>query len=204
MAADYLPETYTPPACYRGDSWPGLGEFQIAFESGEPFAALADATADTLAAEDHGLTDGDIFSVAATAGGLTLGTSAIYHAVNVVGDTWQAATEADGDAVDLTGNITHQIQRYAPPATALAHVRIQFRLGSETGSVGLELSDGNEKITIIDADEWIIDVPAQAGPSKAGEWYWDLETEDAAGVIRTYVTGVQVMQQDTTRIVAAE
>lgn len=193
-----LPDSYNPPAITRGDSWSGLGTLQILEASGDPIPAVADADTDTLTAAGHGLLDDDIVRVTTTAGGLTAARR--LYVVNADTDTLQLALDADGDPINLTSDATHSLQLQVPPASELAHVRIQFRLDSPTGPKGLELTDENGGVTIDDAAAWRFTVPAQAAPARAGDWHYDVETEDAAGTIRTYLAGILRVADDVTRV----
>jgi hypothetical protein len=51
-------------------------------------------------------------------------------------------------------------------------------------------------ITITDQATWLITVPAQALPLAVGQWSWDFETTDAAGVIRTLYKGTLTITRD--------
>jgi hypothetical protein len=192
--------TYTIPTIVRGDTWRGISALQILLQSGDAFSAVANATTNLVTAAAHGLSNGDIVTVATTAGGLTK--ERRYYVVGVTTNTFQFALTAGGAAIDLTAASTHSVQLWEPPASALTHARIQFRRESPTGTVGLEITDANDGIVIDDADAWIISVPdTVAAPTRAGSYYWDLETEDAAGVIKTYLAGsTWEIEQDTTRV----
>lgn len=51
-------------------------------------------------------------------------------------------------------------------------------------------------ITITDPATWLITVPAQGLPLAVGQWAWDFETTDAAGVIRTLYKGTLTITRD--------
>ena len=193
-----IPGTYTIPTIVRGDSWDGISSLQILLADGDPISAVATAATNILTAATHGLANGEIVTVATTAGGLTA--SRRYYVVTSTANTFQLALTAGGAAVDLTTSATHSLQLQTPPGSDLLHAKIQFRREGATGSVGLELTDENGGIVIDDADAWIISVPAQDPPTRAGVWYWDLETETTDGTIRTYVGGEWEILQDVTRI----
>jgi hypothetical protein len=196
-----MPATYTFPAHKRGDTWKNTKPFQVLLKSGDPFSAVANASTNLVTAAAHGLSNGDIVTVAVTAGGLTK--ERRYYVVGATTNTFQFALTAGGAAIDLTAASTHSVQLWEPPAAALAHARIQFRRNSPTGAVGLEVTDENGKLVIADAVAWKFSIPdTVAAPPLAGSYYWDLETVDESGVIKTYLEGVWEITQDTTRVAA--
>lgn len=104
----------------------------------------------------------------------------------VRGDTWPG----------LTASITVNA---AAPAAALASARIQWRLRSQDGDLGHEVTSADDSLVIDDAATWQMHVPAQILPLRAGVWYWDLETTDENGVVRTYVGGTHEILEDVTK-----
>ena len=195
------PQTYNLPYLHRGDSWSGFGPFQILVASGEPFTAVAEGDSDTLTAAGRGLSNGDILTVATTAAGLTAGRR--LYVVDATTNTFGLALEAGGEAIVAAADRTHTLQLHAPPASAIDRIWIEFRRDSETGPIGLALDSDDASITILDADEWRFTIPAQDGPSTAGEWHYDIEILDADEVRKTYVKGLLVVGQDVTRNTAA-
>jgi len=102
------------------------------------------------------------------------------------GDTWPGMT------------ITVEIDNATPPV-ALSSVRMQFRKRKNSeGDADLSLQSP-ATITITDADDWIVNIPAQVLDLGVGNWYWDVEFTDASGVIRTPIEGTLVIDQDVTR-----
>jgi len=102
----------------------------------------------------------------------------------VAGDHWEGIPA-----------LTIQINN-APPASALGSVRLRFTKDERTTEV-VELSSEDDEITIVDAAAWEISIPEQAVPGlTAGKWRWNLETTNAAGVVKTSVEGTQKVLRD--------
>ncbi|MHB1350126.1 MAG: hypothetical protein ACYCYR_09660 [Desulfobulbaceae bacterium] len=106
---------------------------------------------------------------------------------HTAGDTWEGLT------------IGPVLFNDAQPAQALSSCRLYFRRQSG-GGLGHKLSStpaaGDGLITITDQATWLITVPAQALPLAVGQWSWDFETTDAAGVIRTLYKGTLTITRD--------
>lgn len=106
------------------------------------------------------------------------------------GDTWEGLT------------IGPVLFNGAQPGSALASCRLYFR--SLKGKILIHKlkttpGDGEGQITINNAVTWSITVPAQALPMPEGQFYWDFETTDAAGFIRTLYCGVLTITQEQSR-----
>lgn len=87
-----------------------------------------------------------------------------------------------------------------PPASTLASARMHFRLSRDSREIGLGLSSAVAgEITIVSAANWQMSVPPRSLNLHAGLWGWDLETTSAAGVVKTYLEGTLLIQQDITR-----
>jgi hypothetical protein len=83
-----------------------------------------------------------------------------------------------------------------PPASALSGVRIRFTKDVRTVEV-VELTSADDQITIVDANAWELSIPEQAVPGlTAGKWRWNLETTNAAGVVKTYLEGTLLVLRD--------
>ena len=86
------------------------------------------------------------------------------------------------------------------PENPLASCRMQFR--DKKDVLGYELStspeEGQGTITIVDADSWLISVPAQALPLDGGSWLWDFEATDSAGWTITLYEGKMTVRKDIT------
>ncbi len=102
------------------------------------------------------------------------------------GDTWPGMT------------ITIEIDG-ATPVVALSSVKMQFRKRKNSeGDAELSLASP-ATITITDADDWSVNIPAQVLDLEVGTWYWDVEFTDLSGVIRTPIEGTLSIDQDVTR-----
>ena len=81
----------------------------------------------------------------------------------------------------------------APPASALALVEMVFRPGADCKNASpiTLTSDGeNAAITIVDAADWEITIPARILPLTPGRWNWILTTTAADGTRDPLLTGV--------------
>ena len=107
----------------------------------------------------------------------------------VRGDTW--------DGFVVTGVLLDD----AAPASALASALIHFREATDAEDpAGHELStDDAAELVIDDAAAWTLRAPAQSLPLAAGKWFFDIQFTDAAGDVRTYVSGTLTVLQDVTR-----
>lgn len=88
----------------------------------------------------------------------------------------------------------------APPPSQLASCRLYFRLAT-TKELGYGYRSGDPVtgfgvINITDPVLWLVQIPAGVLPLSKGSYYWDFETTDAAGVIRTLYKGVQQIGED--------
>ena len=92
------------------------------------------------------------------------------------GDTWNGIAEV---TVAIGGN---------PPSANLASVEMEFRPKNIQSKVALTLSSPDD-ITIVDAANWEIQVPAQDLGLDAGVYTWYLKTTDADDVTKTYLKG---------------
>lgn len=87
----------------------------------------------------------------------------------------------------------------AAPTSALAGVQIDFRTSPGASTAALSLSTGSG-ITIDDAAAWAFSVDAFTVTLDAAvRYYFDIETTDAAGTVRTYAAGSWFVGQDVTR-----
>jgi hypothetical protein len=107
-------------------------------------------------------------------------------APHVSGDSW--------NGIDL---ITISINS-APPDEELVSAKIQFRKSS-MGSVFLTLDSADGSVVIEDAALWQMSVPSQIVSLSPDDYYWDLQTTDASGSIKTYVKGTWTILGDITR-----
>lgn len=98
------------------------------------------------------------------------------------GDTWRGIP-----SITITVN-------GAPPTSALASVKMRFSPVSDNVASAVELTSAAGKITISNAANWIMVIPAQSVPALvAGRWDWQLKTTDAAGSVTTYLAGCQIV-----------
>lgn len=78
--------------------------------------------------------------------------------------------------------------------------RIQFRKEKKRGGVPLdEVSTVNGCIVIEDANTWSFSIPEANLNLIAGDIYWDFETTDTNGRIKTYLEGILPVLQNVTR-----
>lgn len=199
-----LPKKIKLPPVFRGDTWPGVAGLRRSYRAatGKTFAATA--ADDLLALVGHGWTDGVRVQVGAAAGGLAA--SAILFVVDATDDDLKLSETEGGDPVNLTADALVVLYRLTAPAVALAKATAQFRLADEKGRVVLELSSETDPagVEIEDADNWVVNLPeVVAGFSVAGSLVWDIETEDAAGTIKTVWRGTIEVGGDVTRIAEA-
>lgn len=85
-----------------------------------------------------------------------------------------------------------------PPSVSLASVKMQFRKSCQ-GSVALELSSSNGKITIVDAIGWEMSIPKQVVSMPPETYLYDLQTVDSNGDIVTYLKGEWPILADITK-----
>jgi hypothetical protein len=105
-----------------------------------------------------------------------------------------------GDHFPGIASITVRIDAL-PPTLPIASARMRFaKAPSEADRAPappVELSIANAKITLVSAANWSLAVPKQSVPGlTAGEWIWNLETIDSAGVVSTYLAGTQTVFPD--------
>jgi hypothetical protein len=92
------------------------------------------------------------------------------------GDTWNGIAEI---TVAVGGN---------PPASNLASVEMEFRSRAVPSKQAKQLTSPSD-ITISDAVNWEISIPAQDLELTAGKYDWYLTTVDADGIRKTYIKG---------------
>lgn len=121
----------------------------------------------------------------------------VAEADNSVG-TYNCPPVIKGDTFPGIGMIRIKISGEPPPNT-LVSARLQFRsvLGS-TGTPSLELSTDSGGIVITSSTLWEMNIPAFVVNLAAGTYYYDLETQDDEGTIRTYLKGSWTIINDTT------
>jgi len=104
----------------------------------------------------------------------------------LTGDTFPGLTV---DSITING---------AAPTSALASVRMDFRTAPAATSADLSLSNGSG-ITIDDAANYGFTVDAFDVALDPALYYFDIETTDADGTIRTYLKGTWQVSRDVTR-----
>lgn len=107
------------------------------------------------------------------------------------GDTWEGIDSID---ISFTGGI---------PA-ALISGRMQFRkTKARNGPPIEELNTDNGRLVILDSGSngitWSFNIPTGNLNLPVGTSYWDLETIDERGFIKTYLKGSICLEQDVTR-----
>ena len=85
-----------------------------------------------------------------------------------------------------------------PPAIAISSARVQFRRSARASDAEHEINT-TTGIQILDADAWILTIPRQSLPLESGIWFYDFETVNAAGRVKTYLSGTIEIKQDVTR-----
>lgn len=104
-----------------------------------------------------------------------------------------------GDTWNGIGTTNIQVNG-AAPTFPVASARMHFRSSPAAATPTLALTSADGDIVIDNADTWLMHViPVTPFPLAAGVWYWDLETTDSAGTVKTYVTGTLHVLQDVTR-----
>ena len=103
------------------------------------------------------------------------------------GDTWDGISSI---SITVDGS---------PPIYPVASARIHFRRKPAANIIGHSLDSEDDSILILDAAGWSFQAPPQALPLGTGLWYWDFETVDTEGTIKTYVFGTITIIQDVTR-----
>lgn len=105
----------------------------------------------------------------------------------VLGDTWRGIPNI---TINPSGVLT----------TDLSSARIQFRKEKSRGGDPLdEISTTNSGIIINSATGWSISIPPQNLNLLVGNIYWDLETIDNSGHVKTYLEGILPVLQDVSR-----
>ena len=94
----------------------------------------------------------------------------------VYGDTWNGINEI---VVTIDG---------VAPSASLASVEMEFRSKLVPSNVAKLLTSPDD-ITISDAVNWEISIPAQDLGLTAGVYNWYLQTTDADDIVKTYVQG---------------
>lgn len=111
------------------------------------------------------------------------------------GDTW---CKPDGSAPEVfrIRIVTNGVA--AAPAAALVHVRIQFKTDPANDTADLELTDA-DGITVTSLPNWEFEITPRVMDLPAGQYFFDVETEDADGMIKTYLKGKLPVLGDVTR-----
>jgi hypothetical protein len=108
---------------------------------------------------------------------------------HVRGDTWGGL---------LLSVRTGTGEEAAPPAVALAAVRMQVR-DRPDGRVLLELTSAADGGITFNAATWDIEISRRVVDIAPGHHYYDIEMTDAEGTIRTYLSGRWLIHRDVTR-----
>jgi len=87
----------------------------------------------------------------------------------------------------------------AAPTFSLTSVRMDLRDFPDAATASKALTSGGGDITIDDAAAWVFTVEPFLMDLAAQTYYYDLETTDANGTIRTYLSGTVLVAQDVTR-----
>lgn len=102
------------------------------------------------------------------------------------GDTWQGAT------LTLTNETTEQ-----PINLTGVTIKMQFRKGGKTGSVEKTI-DTTDGIVISDAINGVIVIEPFVMDFEDDIYYHDIQLTYPNGYIKTYIRGIQEMEQDIT------
>jgi hypothetical protein len=101
------------------------------------------------------------------------------------GDTWDGMTVA----LSSTGTTF---------ADSLSAVHMSFWLAGAT-TAALDLKSADSEVTIDDAAAWEFTVdPVSPMTLAAGQYSWQIQTTDSAGVIKTYLSGTIEITSDQT------
>jgi hypothetical protein len=106
-----------------------------------------------------------------------------------LGDTFVAQSVQCTDENDL------------PPTNNLARVWMQIRLRSKTGTVIKEIDSDVSGVTIDDAVNWLFTIEKfdiEHGTFSPGNYFYDIQTFDVAGIKETIFEGIILVKQDTT------
>ena len=76
---------------------------------------------------------------------------------------------------------------------------MDIRVNADSASASKALTSGGGDITIDNAATWEFTVEPFAMDLAAGPYVYDVETTDAAGTVRTYLSGSLTVVQDVTR-----
>jgi len=87
----------------------------------------------------------------------------------------------------------------AAPTTALASVRVDFRTAPDAAAAALSLNSSSSGITINNNATWDFELDAFTITLDADCYFYDIETTDSGGTVRTYLRGSWTVAQDTTR-----
>jgi hypothetical protein len=76
---------------------------------------------------------------------------------------------------------------------------MDIRVNADSAAASKALTSVGGDITINDAATWEFTVEPFAMDLDAGNYVYDVETTDAAGTVRTYLSGSVVVARDVTR-----
>ena len=105
----------------------------------------------------------------------------------VTGDTFPSLVV---DSITVSG---------VAPANTLASVRMDIRTTPTASTASKALTSAGGDITIDSAANWGFTVEPFAIALTARTYYYDIETTDSSGTVRTYLTGTWKVVQDVTR-----
>ncbi len=87
----------------------------------------------------------------------------------------------------------------AAQPSALSSVRVDFRTLPDASTAALSLNSSSNGITINNNATWDFELDAFAITLDPDCYYYDIETTDAGGTVRTYLRGSWTVARDTTR-----
>jgi hypothetical protein len=93
------------------------------------------------------------------------------------GNTWNGATLAYADSEGT------------PPASALSSVVVEFKDNKDDTTARQTLTSEAGEVTITDADAWTFVIEPVILSLTARTYFVAVTTTDAAGVVKTYLTG---------------
>jgi len=113
--------------------------------------------------------------------------------------TYNFKTHVRGDGFNGVQFTLSNITTATPIDLTAAIIRCQFRKGSKSGGLSLDLSIGNG-ITVDDAVNGTFTLDAISSMELAVSiYYYDVEVTFSSGVVKTYVQGVLEIVNDVTR-----
>ena len=84
-----------------------------------------------------------------------------------------------------------------PPAASLVRARLGFVAADKRTATPFVMTTENATITLVSGANWHLSIPRQAVPLlTAGIWIYNLELQDANGVVDTYMVGTQTVFPD--------